>query len=175
MQVLCLWRFGHAETLFGAINQLDRGEEKLKTADLQLTQGSHVYENRVPSSLWFCFLHHCWRVFGNKHCEIAFVPSFPTACGGLKQEEKEERKRTKAISLLLRQLSGLASIEGRLLKLTWSRVERRLRQKPWPHITVLRQMCVYSRVAAYVSFPLVTSMVVMGSSKIPSSCPLFFF
>ena len=42
IRVLCLQCFGHAGALFGARNQLGRGWEELKKADLQRAQGSHV-------------------------------------------------------------------------------------------------------------------------------------
>lgn len=42
MQMRCLQCSGHAGALFGARNQLGRGREELKRADLQLAQGSRV-------------------------------------------------------------------------------------------------------------------------------------
>lgn len=42
MRVVCLHCFGHAGALFGARNQLGKGQEELKRADLHLAQGSRV-------------------------------------------------------------------------------------------------------------------------------------
>lgn len=68
----------------------DRRNSKEQTCILP--KAAMYKRSGFPLHFAFIFCITGGGCIGNNHCEIAFISSFPTTYGGLKQEEKEEHR-----------------------------------------------------------------------------------
>lgn len=163
-RVVCCQCFGHAGILFGARNKLRRqrrGEQRMggtQKSRLAACPRQPWIENRIPSSLSISYLHHWWRVYRKQvlwNCLCPFLPNHLR-----RFEARRKRRKAKNIGCLVASVAApeLANIEARLTMWTWSGVGDWGRN----HDHTYSQVCAHRRVAVYISFPLVASMVVTG-------------